>query len=273
MSVSLKRELPEEKFARVAPELLAELTTVADWYRYGWKRLRRGVVLGHLARNHVGLGVNAYFVQGDLQQLKQHFHVASVLYAYSVNEDGGPAFELDTSFLVALLSDSPKVIKLFSTLKPSEFAPARDDPRQSQFYAHMFQLVLQDDRALLREKIALAARKAGKRDRGEFAAGQDLYSLLLARDKAGLEARLDRRARIKSVNPWVEDFIAGAAMVEAKLCWLKGIPVQINNPLIPMALLPVQPLAHYDDVYDFLQPGWKPPLQGALGKLIARLWR
>ena len=217
--------------------------------------------------------MHAYFVMGDVELLKQHFHVASRLHAVSMNDDGGPTTFQFLSFLVALLSDSPTVIESFSTREPREYVSARDDPRYSQFHAHMFQLVLQDNRALLREKIAIATRKAGKRYREEFAAGRDLYSLLLAHDKTGLELRLDRLARIKSVNPWIEDFIAGAAMVEAKLCWLKGIPVEINNPLIPMALLPVQPLAHYDDVYDFLRPGWKPPLQGALGKLLSRLRR
>lgn len=254
----------KQRAAGDIPRLIEEIS-------YHRRRIRLAVVLSNLSLRHLDLGMHAYFVMGDMAMLRQHFHVASKLRVASINEDGRATFELDIPFLFAMLSDSPEVINSLSTLEPSKYVHERDDPRRPQYYVHMLQLALRDDHTLLREKIALAARKAGKSYREEFAAGQDLYSLLLARDKAGLEARLNRRARIKSVNPWIEDFIAGAAMVEAKLCWLKGIPVQIDNPLIPMALLPVQPLAHYGDVYEFLQPGWKPPLQGALGKLISRL--
>ena len=264
---------PLTKFERRKQRADGDIPRLLDAITYQRRYVRLGVVLSMLSRRHVDLGMHAYFVMGDMALLKQHFYVASKLYAVSLHEDGGP-ISLDLgSFLVALLSDSPMVIKLFSTLEQSNDEAALDDPRYSQFYAHMSQLVLRDDHTLLRQKIAVAAREAGKSHRDEFAPGQDLYSLLLTRDKAGLEARLDRRARDTSINPWIEDFFAGAAMLEAKLCWLKGIPVQTDNAMIPMALLPVQPLAQYDDVYEFLQLGWKPPLQGALGRLISKLGR
>jgi len=260
---------PLTKFERRKRRADSDIPRLLDAITYQRRHVRLGVVLSMLSRRHVDLGMHAYFVMGDMALLKQHFYVASKLCAVSLHEDGGPiSLDLD-SFLVALLSDSPTVITLFSTLEQSDAEAPPDDPRYSQFYAHMFQLVLRDDHALLRQKIAVAAREAGKSHRNEFATGQDLYSLLLTGDKAGLEARLDQRARDTSVNPWIEDFFAGAAMLEAKLCWLKGIRVQTENAMIPMTLLPVQPLAQYDNVYEFLQPGWKPPLQGALGRLIS----
>jgi Immunity protein 49 len=266
-------ETPEEKFARVAPQLSSELAEAADEIRYGWNRLRRGAAFSSLAGNHCGLGVHAYFVENKLPSLKQHFYVASKLYAASVNQDGGTTFQIDMDFLFALLSDSTEVIDTFARLEPAEYLVDRDNPRSPRYYVHMLQLALRDEHDALREKIFIAAKRAGKRYREEFAARRDIYSLLLARDKAGLEEKLARNARVKCVNPWVEDFISVHAMLPAKLCWIKGIHVQIDSPLIPMALLPVEPSQHYDDVYDFLRPGWKPPLQGALGKLWNRVRR
>jgi hypothetical protein len=62
-------------------------------------------------------------------------------------------------------------------------------------------------------------------------------------------------------------FLAGQSTVRAKLCWIKGIPLQIEGPWVPMELMPIQPLAHYDDEYEFLKPGWVPPPQGLAGKI------
>lgn len=60
--------------------------------------------------------------------------------------------------------------------------------------------------------------------------------------------------------------------METKLCWLKGINIQIDSPLVPMALMPVKPLDYYDEVYEFLQADWVPPVQGLMGK-VSRWFR
>jgi hypothetical protein len=40
-----------------------------------------------------------------------------------------------------------------------------------------------------------------------------------------------------------------------------------------MDLMPVKPLAHYDDVYDFVKPGWVPPSAGLLARVSRWLKR
>ena len=57
------------------------------------------------------------------------------------------------------------------------------------------------------------------------------------------------------------------ALPISKLCWLKGIEVEIDHPLFPMELLPLKPLEHYDDVYDFLSSDWTPPTQNFIQKI------
>jgi len=44
----------------------------------------------------------------------------------------------------------------------------------------------------------------------------------------------------------------------AKLAWLKGIEVKIDNPLLPMELLPIKPNEEYFIEYDFLKPDYEP---------------
>ena len=53
-----------------------------------------------------------------------------------------------------------------------------------------------------------------------------------------------------------------------KLAWMNGLEIEIDNPLVPMELMPIKPLNHYDYHYDFLDPNWKP--QSFLGRLFGR---
>ena len=43
------------------------------------------------------------------------------------------------------------------------------------------------------------------------------------------------------------------ALGYAKLAWLSGIEVDIDSPLVPKELLPLQSNEKYDDSYDFLK--------------------
>ncbi|MCR8961060.1 immunity 49 family protein [Variovorax sp. S2] len=200
--------------------------------------------------------------------LKQHFYVASKLTLASVGQDGGAEFHLAGNFLYGLLSDNIEVINALANVETPDFIRERDNPLWARFHVHMLQLAIRDEHEALQAKIEKLAKNGKKPEREECAKGQDFYSLLLKRDKAGLERLIqDRHAPIKSVNAHIKDFMSYLGTLETKLCWLKGIPVQIENPLVPMELMPIEPLAHYDDEYEFLKPGWVPPAQGLLGKV------
>lgn len=128
-------------------------------------------------------------------------------------------------------------------------------------------MLRRDDEAL-NETIAIVAKKGGKRDKTLSQAGQDFFSLLLKQDKEGLQALIEDQAKIKSAQELEGKFLAGFAVIHAKLCWYRGIEVQIQNPLVPMQLMTVQPLDAYDVEYDFLRPGWTPsPPPGLFGKI------
>jgi hypothetical protein len=235
---------------------------------YNRTKVRLGSVLTGLAGLSRTRGVHAYFVEGNARALKQHFYVASKLILASAGQDGGENFDIPDSFLYGLLSDNIEVINTLANAENPELIRERDNPLWARFHVHMLQLAIRGEHEALQAKIWKLAKNGKKPEREECAKGQDFYSLLLKRDKAGLERLIqDKHARIKSVNVRIEDFLSYLGTLEAKLCWLKGIPVQIESPLVPMELMPIEPLAHYDDEYDFLKPGWIPPPQGLLGKV------
>jgi hypothetical protein len=234
-------------------------------YLTDYYKLERASVLRNMAPLSEDRGLKCYFIDNDLHGLKQNFYVFCKLLMASQKEaePGGDVFATYAPFLYGLLSDSPEI---YNWLAHAELKN-KDYVKAPHFLFHQFQLVLRHDDAALRETIAIAAKKGGNRDKALAAAGQDFFSLLLKRDKDGLQTLIEGYAKIKSAQELEGQFLAGFAVIHAKLCWIRGIEVDIKNPLVPMPLPPVQPLDAYDVEYDFLRPDWVPPAPGLLEKM------
>jgi len=137
----------------------------------------------------------------------------------------------------------------------------------------MLQLAILGNDTALQEKIKELADHGRKEDRAMAAAGTDFFSLLIKQDKLALEKHiLNISVKAKTDDPKISDCMCYLGTLQTKLCWFRGIPVEIDSPLVPMELMPIQPLKHYDDVYDFLAPGWVPLRQGLLQK-ASRLFK
>jgi hypothetical protein len=256
----------EQKLANVLSFHESQLPDQLDSILHRRNKVRLGTLFQSVARLSEARGVAAFFLHGDVLQLKQNFHVASILKAASVGQDGGEEFGTHRAFLYGMLSDNPEVIDWLASVETPRLIGERDDPGLPRFHLHLVQLALKDRHDELEARIAQVAKKAPKPLRGDFASGQDFYSLFLKRDKAALEQLLTRHAKKQTGDPLVEDFLAEGSTYRAKLCWIKGMEVQVDSPLVPMELMPVQPLARYDNEYEFLKPGWTPP-QGFFGRV------
>src|SRR6218665_3915511 len=97
----------------------------------------------------------------------------------------------------------------------------------------------------------LPKKEEGLKDDYEF------YKALYAGDRAKMEEVLDKLVSFKihkkrNDNPILNQYISLPALGYAKLAWRKGIEAEVNSPLIPKELLPIQPLEKYEIPYDFL---------------------
>lgn len=275
--------------ARYAEEaytsLKQRLLTIEHKYAPGVPRFEN--LFAFMASAHEKLGLLAYFARGDKTALKQHWYLTAKLLAHSVRhqpeDDPWNCYvSMDTNLLCALVSDSPSVIDEFSrlagpnlagpNLAGPNFASYGGNPKAAVFALHLAQLVIRGDYEAAQAKIALGAKKAGGKIKQAYATGTDFYSLLMKGDKAGLEASIMESTRFRKTGdePYICDFLYPGATFRAKLCWHKGIPVEIEHPMVPMAWMPIQPLPQYDDVYDFLSPNWQPPDQGFMARLSRR---
>ncbi|WP_040279283.1 immunity 49 family protein [Psychroserpens damuponensis] len=58
-----------------------------------------------------------------------------------------------------------------------------------------------------------------------------------------------------------KDLYVMPALGFAKLAWINGLEVDIDHPLLPNTLLPIQPNDNYEIEYEFLKPGYKPNIK------------
>lgn len=218
-----------------------------------------------LSSRHQILALGEKYINGNDDGYRQHMHVASKLIVESIRIHDYQRMGTGGELWDALMSDSPEVINTMARFEPAYYTQHRHDPLSNYFFVHMWQLAIQGDDHALAIKIHRLAKNGRKPWRKRCADGQDFFSLLLCGDKAGLEHRIEEDAKLPNDDPITGGFFAFLATFEAKLCWYRGIKVDIANPQVPMDLMPIRPLARYDDVYDFLAPGWTPPRKGLLG--------
>lgn len=231
--------------------------------------VRLGAVLSDLASYECLEAVHAYFVRKDIEALKQHCFQSSLLTLAGVGHEGGESFEVARALRLALLSDDIGVIRAMARVETPDLLLGSRNPQSPRFFVRMVQLAILDEHSSLQDMLALQARSGRKADRSLCAEGKDFFSLLIKRDKGGLEGYI-QSLYAQGRSGWApgETYVGWPSILQAKLCWFKGIPVQADSHLAPMALLPVRPLAQYRNRYEFLEPGWKPPIQGTLGRLM-----
>ncbi|WP_080405160.1 contact-dependent inhibition immunity protein BcpI [Burkholderia ubonensis] len=235
---------------------------------YRRNKVRLGAVYEGLASRARAQAVYEYFGKENIAASKQNFYLSSKLSIESCDLDGGASFTTGLEMLCAILSDNESVIEAAARVETSALLNGRDDPKSAAAFQYRFQLAILGKDQELEALIEEVRRKGTKADRQAISNGEYFFSLLLSRDAAGLRALIEKRhANIKSVWPDFEDFISYLGTLETKICWRRGIPIEVDHPLVPMGLMPVKPLDHYDDVYDFLKPGWVPPQQGLIGRV------
>jgi len=219
--------------------------------------------MSDVERHALAKGLYGFYVDGDASALKQWFHVATKVRLANQRDD-----LLSGVFLMqALLSDNEEVIRAAARATTDKLHKESVNPLYPGFHVRMIQQAILGEDDALRVNISKLAKNGEKRYRNPAAAGTDFYSLLLAQDEEQLQRLVQESAKVKCDDVMFEDSISYLGTLQAKLCWRRGIELEIDRPFLPMELMPVRPLSSYDDVYDFVNPEWVPPRQGILGRL------
>lgn len=240
------------------------------------KNQQRGVVYDFLSKDTLTRGLYFFVMEHDINNLKQWFYVSSLLREESCKYSGGYSMSTPDGFIFSLLSDSKEIVDKFSCLdtvnllwgeyEPSyqeaKFKPSKDDPR---YRTHALQAVLRNDWKDYQEIKAVANQKINKlREVVQFEFG--IYDAIYEKDKDKIikivQTLLNPRVHKAYNKDFGEEFNGEIwshhPVMFTKLAWMNGLEIEIDNPLVPMELMPIKPLEHYDYHYDFLDPNWKP---------------
>jgi hypothetical protein len=246
-----------------------------DRIRYRRKPIRLSGCYLNLGGDHRIFAAAAYVCDNDLSQFKQHMHVAAMSIAAGwAGDDSDARFNGPQSYVSplfdAVLSDSSKAIKALTDIRPRKL---NEMPNAPHMWSYLWiNAIIGNDQAI-RAELPRIEKKGFQKDRKDIREGRDFWTLLLAGDKGALEKRILYDIKAPSEDAAFDDFMSLQATAEAKLCHMRGIPVEIDHPRVPMDLVRVAPLPSYDDVYDFLAPGYEPPPQGLVGHIKAWMKR
>ena len=124
----------------------------------------------------------------------------------------------------------------------------------------LFQSAILGRDDVIAQSLERIAAKGNNADRKELENGHNFFECLLKKDLEALTKCILRTTKTPFAknDPYLGHFMHKMATGQAKLCHLRGIPVEIDHPLVPMDIVRVAPLTHYDNVYDFLEPGFVP---------------
>lgn len=241
-----------------------------------------GYIYESLSMGSIRKGFSSLLVENNFEKLKQWFYVASLLRSESCKYTGGWNMWTPHAFIFPLLTDNEDLIKIYSSLTTvndndhhKSFVEAINYPREGRFNVLRFQAVLRQDwnkvnqmKEIFHEKI----KKAKNFELWEM----DFYTALQNKDANSaqqiiyeyLHPKIHKYLNQDLVEEFSGDIWSHHPVMFTKLAWINGLEIEIDNPLVPMELMPVKPLDHYDYHYDFLDPNWKP--KSFWGKLFDR---
>lgn len=238
---------------------LNHLPNLIDYLRYqGRTRATRYTLLGSLGASHHSIAGCEYYLDHNVAAFKQHMHVSALCGLRKWTEPTHEHLSFYSVLLDALVSDNVAIMQ-----EAAKFDhPYLHNPKPSS--GDMETVLLQsailgkDD--LIAQALERIAAKGNNADRKELQNGHNFYDCLLKQDAHALTECVLRTVKspFATNDPYLGYFMHQMAVAQAKLCHLRGILVEFDHPLIPMDIVRVAPLAHYDNVYDFLEPGFVP---------------
>ncbi|MEJ7139198.1 hypothetical protein [Amphibiibacter pelophylacis] len=263
----MKQLSREEKLFNILEFYKNNLSSGIDLYLSDQPKVNKGFILAELSEFHANLALEEGFLKSNYKLFRQNFYLAYLTSSEANKKGFDPEFRAlgfpVHYFAYALLSDSSDCVKAISEVELFN----KDDYKGYHFYCHLLQLLLKDDFEAIQGFLENGKKRCSGDFRNQLIEGKDFFTLIINRDVAGLEAHIEALAHKKTsvlidgefLNPW--------ASVCAKICWIKGIEVQVDHPLVPMDLMPVRPLDHYEIEYEFLKPGWEPPKQSFMDRI------
>jgi hypothetical protein len=206
-------------------------------------------------------------VNQDYSGAKQHFFTAALIDKLRVEEFNDNLFDFGLPYVVyPILSDNDHLIESYSRLKyrqSGKLAGMEENVLNGEdaIWCNTVQLLMGNDILGVKRNLSIIEKvtlqKLAKNQQ-ELIIDYEFYKALLAKDKSQCEKLIEQLLspqvhKKRNINNVLSPYVSQPALGYAKLAWRLGVEVEINSPLVPKALLPIEPLDHYEIPYDFLK--------------------
>jgi len=226
--------------------------------------------LASLSKLYYDLGY-CYLVKNDLIESKKSFNTGSYIDIYltkNYNKSHSRFLGFDIQRgVLPVLTDNQKLIDMYSKLRYQKGANAElsmDEmvlKGESAIWCNTVQFFMANDTQGVERNLniieTLTLPKLPKNQQ-ELKLDYEFYKALLSKDKSKCEEILEQLVSPKvhkkrNDNPILNKYVSQPALGYAKLAWRQGIEVEVNSPLVPKEILPIEPLDNYEIPYDFLK--------------------
>lgn len=193
----------------------------------------------------------AIYVQLEIQKAKQNFYNIALILLYMSDKYNWRIMDAGIyKMSYALLSDDKNIIQRYSTLKN-----LINHLNSMGFQLpNAMQHVLQGNREKLAENIRNLERFVKLPRYKAYTPMVEVFNGFYNKDaeeiKAGLQGLLKTHKK-RNTDPLISRFLSLDTAGLCKLAWLKGYEIDLQDELVPQALMPVKPLDKYES-YDFL---------------------
>lgn len=217
---------------------------------------------GQLANLYEIRALHSHFINHDLAATKQSFYLCGRLSEYRVTNFDNSLLNYALNLVFyTFLSDNPHLIKRFTSWTYSKMDMMLDIGFHGlgALMSNTMQLLVKRDLEGVEHNLEKLKKIVEKKSGAWAVLDYQFYKALAEQDKRQAEQLLaefvspkNHKARNKHFA-LVGELVSVPAIGYAKLAWLLGMEVEVNSPYLPKEWLPVQPLAVYDEYYDFLK--------------------
>ncbi|MBO3099452.1 immunity 49 family protein [Gelidibacter pelagius] len=203
----------------------------------------------------------------DFNQAKQHFYTASLLDKLRIEKFNSSMLDYELSAaMYPILSDNEDLIKNYSKLSYNPWGkmPGMEENvmnGKDAIWCNTIQFFMANDiKGIERNLNIIEIKTLPKltKNQQELEIDYLFYAALLCKDKSKCEELLEQLVSPKihkkrNGNTVLAQYVSQPALGYAKLAWRLGVEVEVNSPLIPKEILPIEPLDNYEIPYDFLR--------------------
>ena len=236
-------------------QLMSSLENRLVQEKLGIEKIENGedgyFVIPFFEGDNIVFAINQIYIKKNYQQSKKYFYKAAVVAEYMSKKYDRRIIDSGINQMsYALLSDNKELIERYSVLRNTK----NHELNIGFQIPNAVQNILLGNTDKLEENIHNLERFVKVPRFKWWASIADVFKAFIAKDMKLIESGLHQMLQThkkRNTDPLISKFLSIDTAGLCKLAWIKGYDIDLKSELVPIELMPIQPLDTYED-YDFL---------------------